>query len=297
MANNHDPQHQKRTDGETQPLPLPDTLPTPQTAPPTLIEIHQVPLELIDQGTQLIRQDQHDDEITELAADIAAHGLLQPIGVAPLDTGRYQLLFGARRLLAHHRLRRTTIPATFHTIPEHSVRATAARENLLRRNLTLQEECDVVSQLHHDEHRSPDQIASLLSRSRSWVLRRLAIPNLPPDIGAPLLEGVLSLGHAEALALVEDPGLRSYALNQTRAATLSVSETKQMVEALRANPSLAEAVQAGITTATNPTPNLEILSPCAACKQPRPLEALTIIRVCRDGCPTTETDHDTPQHH
>lgn len=277
--------------------PRPDLFPStaPTDAPPAdQLTVHHVALDLIDQGEQLIREDQHDDEITELAADIAAHGLLQPIGVAPLPDGRYQLLFGARRLLAHRRLRRRTIPATFHAVPAQSVRATAARENLLRRPLTLQEECDVVSNLHHQEHRSPDQIASLLSRSRAWVLRRLAIPELPDDLRTPLLEGVLSVGHAETLALLEDPGIRSYALSQTRAATLSVSECRSMVEALRSNPSITEAVQAGIAAATDPAPPLTLMAPCDACKQPRPLADLATVRVCRDGCPAQE---DQPNGH
>jgi ParB family chromosome partitioning protein len=255
-----------------------------QTAPSTL-EVHHIPLDSIDQGAQLIRSDQNDDDIIELAGDIAAHGLLQPIGVAPVDGGRYQLLFGARRCLAHRRLGRATIAATFHDAPAGSVRATAARENLLRRQLTLQEEIDVVSDLHHKENRSPDAIASLLSRSRAWVLRRLAVPHLPPDLREPLLDGVLSLGHAEALALLTDDGMRAYALNQTRAATLSVGDTKQMVEALRSNPSIAEAVAAGIDAANNPAPALTLMSPCDSCHQPRPLADLAIVRVCRDGCP------------
>lgn len=273
------------------PEPAPIDTPTTDT-----LTVHHVPLDLIDQGEQLIRVDQADDEITELAADIAAHGLLQPIGLAPLPTGRYQLLFGARRLLAHRRLRRPTIPATFHDVPEQSIRATAARENLLRRALTLQEECDVVSQLHHEERRSPDQIASLLSRSRAWVLRRLAIPGMPPDLREPLLEGVLSVGHAEALSLLEDQGIRAYALSQTRAATLSVSETRAMVEALRSNPSITEAVNAGIAAALDPPPTLTLMAPCDACKQPRPLADLATLRVCKEGCPADEHTDPPPKH-
>lgn len=276
-------ERRKSGEGPTEPM-FPQTQ-TPHQVEASTLEVHHVPLDRIDQGAQLIRADQNDDDIIELAADIAQHGLLQPIGVAPLASGRYQLLFGARRCLAHRRLGRATIAATFHTIPENSIRATAARENLLRRQLTLQEEIDVVCQLHADENRSPDAIASLLSRSRAWVLRRLAVPQLPVDLREPLLDGVLSIGHAETLALLADDGMRAYALNQVRAATLSVGDTKQMVEALRSNPSIAEAVQAGLDAAANPAPALTLMSPCDNCHQPRPLADLAIVRVCRDGCP------------
>lgn len=265
--------------------------PRPETGAAAL-EVHHIPLDQIDQGEQLIRVDQADDEITELAADIAAHGLLQPIGVRPLPSGRYQLLFGARRCLAHQRLRRATIPATFHDDATGSVRAVAARENLLRRNLTLDEECSVVADLHQTEQRSPDQIAALLSRSRAWVLRRLAVPQLPPDLREPLLAGDLSLGHAETLALLEHDGLRRYALTQVRASALSVTDTRGMVEALRQTPSLADAVDAGIAAAQNPTQLPILMSPCAACNRPRPLDQLQTVRICADGCPAPEEPTD-----
>lgn len=271
-------------------MPEPHTEPAPTHDAPThsTLDVHHITLDSIDQGEQLIRQDQNDDEITELAADIAAHGLMQPIGVAPKPDGRYQLLFGARRLAAHRRLRARTIAATFHDVPEDSIRATAARENILRRQLTLTEECDVVAQLHHQEHRSPDQIASLLSRSRAWVLRRLAIPGLPLELREPLLEGNLTVGHAEALALIEDEGLRRYALTQVRASAYSVGDTKQMVEALRADPSIAAAVAAGIEAGTSTATPLVIMAQCAGCHTPRPLEDLVIVRVCKDGCDNQE---------
>lgn len=267
------------------------------TPPTTPMNVHHVPLAMIDQGEQLIRHDPCDDEIIELAADIATHGLLQPIGLAPRPDGRYQLLFGGRRLAAHRRLHRTTIAATLHQAPDESIRGIAARENLLRRQLTLAEECDVVSQLHVAENRSPDAIASLLSRSRNWVLRRLAVPHLPPDLREPLLDQVLSLGHAEALAQITDDGLRAYALTQTRAAALSVPDTRQMVAALLQSPQIADAIAAGVAHAQTAAPPAALLMRCAACDRPQPLDHLTTVRVCSDGCTGGPDAPDTPERH
>lgn len=249
--------------------------------------VEAVPLDLIDQGDQLIRADQNDDEILELAADIARNGLLQPIGVRPTDDGRWQLLYGARRLLAHRTLRRATIPAVIHPQDSGPIRAIAARENMLRRQLSLAEECHVVAQLHHEDEKSPDQIAAVIGRSRSWVLRRLAIPNLPADLREPLLEGDLSVGHAETLSLLTDDGLRRYALTQVRASKLSLADTRGMVEALRADPSVADAIAAGIAQATAPREPMKLLSPCESCGTPQPIHTLRIVRLC-DRCCTPE---------
>lgn len=265
---------------------------TPQSPEPTAETIR---IDSIDQGEQLIRVTQDDDEIVELAADIAAHGLLQAIGVRPGTPGRWQLLYGARRLLAHQRLQRTHIRATIHRDQTGSVRAVAARENMMRRALTLREETDVVRTMHLDENRSPEQIASLLSRSRSWVLRRLAVDALPLDLRQPLLDGDLPLAHAEALARIDDDGLRRYALNQVLTTGCNVTDCRAMVEAIKAAPTMGLAVQAGIDAATNPAPISEILMRCAACGTARPIPALRLIRVCDAGC--EPTDAPTPEAH
>lgn len=257
-------------------------------------ETRLIEVAAIHQGDQLIRSEQDDDEITELAADIAAHGLMQAIGVRERPNGTYQLLYGARRLLAHKRLRRTHIRATIHPNTEESIRGIATRENIFRRPLTLQEESDVVRQMHEDEQRSPDQIASLLSRSRAWVLRRLAVHALPDDLRIPLLEGDLPLGHAEALAQIQDPAMRAYATNQIRTTKCSLGDCRAFVAAVCASPDIAAAVEAGIAQASQPAEAQPILMACAACGTARPLNALRIVRICDAGCPDTTTEHGGP---
>jgi len=260
---------------------LSDTDPTPEP------RIRLILVAAIDQGEQLIRADQDDDDIIQLAADIASHGLLQPIGVRPLDGGRYQLLYGARRWLAHQRLRRLQIRATIHTDQLGSVRAIAARENLMRRNLTLTEETDVVRQMHHEERLSPEQVASALSRSRSWVLRRLAVDSLPCDLREPLLSGDLPLGHAEELAQIADPAIRAYALNQVTSARANLTDCRALVAAFLTSETMAAAVAAGIQAAANPAALAPILMRCAMCGDPRELNDLRVIRVCHPHCAET----------
>lgn len=260
-----------------------------QTAP---FVVESIPLDLIQQGAQLIRDDQDDDSITELAADLASRGLLQPIGVQRLDGGKFQLLYGARRCLAAQRLKWRTIPAHIHTEPASSIVGTAVAENLLRRALSLKEECDAVHRLHFEDNRSPEQIASLVGKSRSWVLRRLSIPNMPDDLRSLLLDESISIGIAEALALLDDAGMRAYAISQARAANLSVADCRAMVEALRASPNTAEAVEAGLAWSGSSAAQQPILIACAACSTPRPIPDLTIVRVCAGGCAPQEGDTD-----
>lgn len=258
-----------------------------------VFHVEMVRLDHIDQGDQLIREDQEDESIIELSADIARNGLLQPIGVTPTEKGRYQLLYGARRSIACRRLRWETIPAHVHQNDGGSVRGIAARENLLRRDLSLAEEIHVVRQLHEDEGRSPEEISSLTGKGRAWVLRRLAIPNLPADLRDATLEGALSIGHSETLARIEDEGLRAYATQQVRSARLNLTDTRGLVQAILNTPTLSEAIEAGEAAAAAQTAPQRTLVECFACNTPRPIEQLMVVRICHHGCPKQDEEGAT----
>ena len=62
---------------------------------PSLVPLNQL-IEDLDQP----RKTFHPESLAELAADIKARGILQPIIVRPIDKGVYKILFGARRYRA-----------------------------------------------------------------------------------------------------------------------------------------------------------------------------------------------------
>jgi ParB family chromosome partitioning protein len=250
------------------------------TGEPQEPETQEIRLDEIHTGEQTIRADQNDDDIIELAASIAAHGLLQPIGVTPRAGGGFQLLFGARRCAALRRLRRTTAPARIFSSQETSVKATALIENIQRRQMTLEEEVNAVDHLHHQEEKSPDQISDILAKSRTWVMRRLAIPNLPPDLRDPLLDGTLTLGVVETLARIEDDSARRLIQQQAINSKLSVSEVRTLAEIYAAAPTTPEAIAASIAAAAINTPTPQMHLPCDACGALLPVASLRLVRVC-----------------
>ena len=250
------------------------------------MRIEEIALDHIDIGPQMLRHDQDDDDIIELAGDIAAHGLLQPIGVSPTPNDRYQLHWGSRRLAAYTRLRRTTIPARICTPTDtEGILSTALRENILRRQLTLPEEVDAVRALH-SEGLSPSQISDLLGKSRNWVDRRLAFLSLPLTIRDHVIEGNLPLGHAEALAIIEDPSTQSYLLSWTLQNRPSLATLRTSIETIAATPSFSTAVEAGAQQTQPPHSTPIVYLACHTCSTPTPVADLAIIRVCTPCCHT-----------
>jgi len=262
---------------------------------PTPTALHEIPLVLIDIGDQQLRADPEDEGVVELAADIAHRGLLQPVGVYETKAGRYQLLFGSRRLAAHKRLRARTIRAQIFDPPEDGIRITAIVENLHRANLTLKEECDAVTHLHTRENKSPDSIAAQLSKSRQWVLRRLAVDSFHPDCRNAVLDGRLALGSAEIITQLEDDGARNYLLSETLAGRLTTAQVHAMAETLRTIPTTEPAVQAGVNVFLQNQQTPIVTLECEACRTRRPMAELRIVRVCAEGC-EQDADHDNTKH-
>lgn len=249
-----------------------------------MYKVTEVPISKIAVSDQALRYELEDDSIIELANDVAAHGLLQPIGVGVVDGKGFQLLWGGRRLAAHRRLGRTKILAHVYERGSMPVKAVALVENLQRVNLTLQEECDAVAYLHYEEKKSPDQISALISKSRSWVMRRLALPNLPPCLRGPVFDNRLSISSAEEISRIEDDGAVAYVAQQAIQMGWSASDVRTAVETYLATPSLQEAAEAGQRSREASSSVPSVLKECAACGRPEEIVNLVNVWLHRNGC-------------
>jgi ParB family chromosome partitioning protein len=118
-------------------------------------EYRSVPLDLIDVPADRVRP-VNPDRVATLSADIAANGLLQPIGVVEEEGGRFALTFGAHRLAAVRALKRHEIDAR--VTPAAWIKAQERRlqevmENLDRQGLTKLERAESLALLKivHEE--------------------------------------------------------------------------------------------------------------------------------------------------
>ncbi len=122
----------------------------------------------------------HFDEaaLAELAASIAARGVIQPVIVRPMAEGRFQLVAGERRWRAAQRAQLHEIPALVRDLSNRDVMALALIENLQREDLNPIEEARAYRRLAEDEGLGQAEIARMVDKSRSHVanLQRLLDP-------------------------------------------------------------------------------------------------------------------------
>ncbi len=258
--------------------------PSARTFEPGPNQMGQITVTAIRIEDQKLRYQPEDDGIIELAQDIAQKGLLQPVGVRLREDGNYQLLWGGRRLAAHRRLGKARIWAHVYGDNEIPVKALALVENLQRVNLSLVEEVEAVNYLHTEEKKSPDQISSLLSKGRSWVLRRLAIPNLPEELRGRVLDGTIAVGVAEEIARLSHAGFRRFLASQAEVLRWTINQAKAAtdtyIQSIESGGAAPTAEESGREPAAGPT----IMLGCAQCGQLRPEEDLALVRVCLMGC-------------
>ena len=148
----------------------------------------------------------HFDEaaLDELAASIAARGVIQPVVVRPLEGGRYQLVAGERRWRAAQKAQLHEIPALVRDLSEREVMAIALIENLQREDLNPIEEARAYHRLAESEGMTQAEIARFVDKSRSHIANFQRLLTLPEPVLALVETGGLSMGHARALVGRDD---------------------------------------------------------------------------------------------
>ncbi|OYW47156.1 MAG: chromosome partitioning protein ParB [Sphingomonadales bacterium 12-68-11] len=137
--------------------------------------------------------------LTELATSIANRGVIQPVIVRPLGSGRYQLVAGERRWRAAQKAQLHEIPALIRDLSERDVMALALIENLQREDLNPVEEARAFHRLVEREGMTQVEVAQLVDKSRSHVANLLRLLSLPSGVLDHLETGRLDMGHARAL--------------------------------------------------------------------------------------------------
>lgn len=185
-----------------------------------------LPVSAIEPHPEQPRRHFDDTTLDELAASIAARGVIQPIIVRPFGPGRWQLIAGERRWRATQRAQLHEIPAIVRELSDREVMALALIENLQREDLNPIEEARAYQRLADSESMTQAEIARMVDKSRSHVANLQRLLALPEPVIEMVEDGRLSMGHARALIGVEDAvGLAQNAV----AKNLSVRDVEQQV--------------------------------------------------------------------
>ena len=139
------------------------------------------------------------EPLEELAASIAANGLIQPIVVRPSQNGFYKIIAGERRWRASKMAGLTEVPVVILDADDRKAAQLSLIENLHRENLNALEEAAAYKALIENHDLTQEELSSKLGKSRSAIANSMRLLDLPDQVSDMVKKNELSAGHARAL--------------------------------------------------------------------------------------------------
>lgn len=191
----------------------------------------EIPIDQIERNPHQPRTSFVEDALAELAASIAAHGVLQPVLVTETLDG-YRLVAGERRLRAARMAGLERIPALVRQAGEQDLLELALVENLQRTDLNAMEAARAYRQLHDLFGLTNEAIAANVGKARPTVANTLRLLDLDPEVQDAIEAGKIGEGHGRAmLGLV--PAVQRELLGLAIARGLSVRQVEGLARRLR----------------------------------------------------------------
>ena len=168
-----------------------------------------LPMENVLPPDSQIREFIDPEAVRELAESIREQGLLQPVLVVPRD-GKYEIVAGHRRYLAHRLIGQVDIKAIVREMSDEEILIIRATENVQREDLSPIEEARVYGVLRDKLGYTMEDIARKMGKNRMTIKKYLTLLDLPMDMQDLVGKKVLSMEVALVLKEIDDDDLRRY---------------------------------------------------------------------------------------
>ncbi|HEX5194562.1 MAG TPA: ParB/RepB/Spo0J family partition protein [Solirubrobacteraceae bacterium] len=162
-------------------------------------ELRSLPVDLIVPNPDQPRRRFDEDALVSLSESIRERGVLQPVLVRPLASGKYELIAGERRWRAASLAGMATMPAIVRPHTDAATLELALIENMAREDLNPIEEARACEALTEELGLSREDVGRRVGRGRVAVSNLLRLLELPDEAVELIEEGRLSEGHGRAL--------------------------------------------------------------------------------------------------
>lgn len=146
------------------------------------------------------------ESLVDLVDSIREHGVLEPLVVAKTPAG-YQLIAGERRWRASKLAGLTHVPVIIRETSPKGMLEMALVENVQRVDLNALDRAKGFERLMNEFGLTTSEIAVRIGKSVAYVSNSIRLLSLPDALKDGLLSGLISEGHARALAAIDDQNL------------------------------------------------------------------------------------------
>ncbi len=191
-----------------------------------------VPVEEVVPNRLQPRKTFEDGALSELAASIKEHGLMQPILVRKKGSN-FEIIAGERRWRACQKAGLKSIEVIVKDLAEEQVFEWALIENIQREDLNPVEEAEAYRRLLDSSGLTQEQLATRVGKDRSTIANSLRLLKLPDEVRRQVIAGAISMGHARALLALDTPEAMVRMAREVVKKGLSVREVERAVRALK----------------------------------------------------------------
>ena len=146
------------------------------------------------------------ESLVDLVDSIREHGVLEPLVIAKTPAG-YQIIAGERRWRAAKLAGLTHIPSIIRETSPKGMLEMALVENVQRVDLNPLDRAKGFERLMNEFGLTTSEIAVRIGKSVAYVSNSIRLLSLPDALKDGLLSGLISEGHARALAAIDDQPL------------------------------------------------------------------------------------------
>lgn len=197
-----------------------------------MTSVTQIPTNQLEPNPLQPRGIINNESVSELVESIREHGILEPLIIAQTPAG-YQIIAGERRWRAARILKLPYVPAIIKKTSPQQMLEMAIVENVQRKDLNPIEKAKSFLRLKEEFGLDHPAIAKKVSKSVPYVINILKLLTLPDALKDGLLSGLISEGHARALAGIIDPRLMVEAYKIVLKEKASVRRTEEIARRMR----------------------------------------------------------------
>jgi len=173
------------------------------------------------------------ESLVDLVDSIKEHGILEPLVVAKTPAG-YQIIAGERRWRAAKLAGLTHVPAIIRETSPKGMLEMALVENVQRIDLNPLDRAKGFERLQTEFSLSTSEIATRIGKSVAYVSNSIRLLTLPDALKDGLLSGLISEGHARALAAIDDTNLMVEAYKIILRESGSVRRAEELARRMKA---------------------------------------------------------------
>ena len=193
----------------------------------------EIAVSLIKPNPKQPRTQFDGEALDELADSIRALGVIQPVTVKKEPDGLYTIISGERRWRAAQMAGLETVPVHVREADDQTLHEMALVENIQRQDLNAMEVAFSLQRLMDECSLTQDRLSERVGKKRSTIANYLRLLRLPGEVQLAVKEGLISMGHAKAIASAPEAA-QIPLLKKTVKKGLSVRQTEELAAALPA---------------------------------------------------------------